>query len=111
MIRGTTPTLTFSIPIPESSISELYIDVVQDKNNQFYDEHVPFSRNTICSHDIDQCTFDGLTVSTTLSEEETALLDVMDGLALIQVTIIDTNNKVYKSEIIEEDVIDSLRLV
>ena len=103
MVRGTTPTLTFSTNIPESDIEEVYITIKQLVGGE--------TPNLICEHDINDCTFGVMTVSTTLEESETAWIDPMLGPIVMQVTIIDKNGVIYKSEIIKEDAIGSLREV
>lgn len=102
IIIGTTPTLTFSTNIAENLIDEIYITLVQSTKNSI-------NPVFICEHDKTQCTFGNMTVSTTLTESETAWIDPMLGPVQMQVTIIDTNGKIYKSEIVREDVCYSLR--
>lgn len=103
MIIGTTPTLTFSTNKKEEEISEVYITIVQAGKGP-----TPIF---ICEHGIDKCTFGNMTVSTKLEESETAWIDPTQGPIRMQVTIVDNEGNIYKSEIVKEEVIDSLREV
>lgn len=100
MVIGTNPTLTFSLPEGVVNIQQVYITVVQPH----YNNHI-----IICEHDINDCTIGEKTISTQLSVEETSMLDPSLSYVEFQVTIVD-DDKVYKSEIVKEDVIPSLSL-
>ena len=85
MIRGTTPTHTFSIPFDESVISSIKIIYAQNKNTVF--EKLK-----------EDCVFEGNTVSITLTQEETFEFD--HGYPVeIQIRILTTEGKAIASEI------------
>ncbi len=62
MIRGTTPTHTFTLPFDVSAIKEIKITYAQGGKQIF------------CKRRED-CVLDGMTVQTTLTQEETFMLD------------------------------------
>lgn len=100
MVIGTNPTLIFSLPEGVVNIQQVYFTVAQPH----YNNHI-----IICEHDINDCSIEEDTISTQLSVEETSMLDPSLSYVEFQVTIV-SDGKVYKSEIVKEDVIPSLSL-
>lgn len=85
MIRGTTPTHTFTIPFDESVINSIKIIYAQNKETVF--EKLK-----------DDCTFEGNTVSLTLTQEETFKFDHKCPVE-IQIRILTTKGNAIASEI------------
>lgn len=83
MIRGTTPTHTFTLPFDVSLIKKIKIIYAQGGEQKF------------CKRKED-CILDGRTVQTTLTQEETFLLDCK-WLVEIQVRVLTVGEDVLAS--------------
>lgn len=62
MIRGTTPTIQFALPVEASELSCLYITLSQKDK-------------TVAEKEMTHCTFNGAVVTCRLSQEDTLALD------------------------------------
>ena len=79
MIRGTTPTHTFSIPFDTSTVSEVKITYAQD-------DVVVLEKRT------DDCTLSGSQLSVTLTQDDTFLFDCKKIVEIqIRILTIDGN--------------------
>ena len=96
MVRGTTPTLTFTLPFPASTLSALYITISQHFDNIRIDKS------------LEDCTVSGSDVGTTLTQEDTLSL-VAGRQTLIQVRARTRDGTALASEMIPCQVEDVLR--
>jgi hypothetical protein len=87
MIRGSTPTHTFDIPIDTSLIKEVKIIYAQADKQVF------------CKRTGD-CVFDGTKIKTTLTQEETFMFDCTK-MVQIQLRVLTLDGKVPPIEVIE----------
>lgn len=69
MYRGTTPTLTFTLPFPCDQLSIVSIAFAQKKPNYAKDAEIVLEK-TLCD-----CQMNGNTLTLTLTEEDTLALD------------------------------------
>ena len=90
MLRGTTPTNTFTLPFETSSIQEVTVVYAQS-------DKVVFEKKTA------DCTMKDNVISVKLTQEETLMLDHAVNVQ-IQLWIKTTGNDVLGSEIIVVDV-------
>lgn len=88
MTRGTTPTLTFTLPFPADEVSSLWVTLAQNGEE-------------VLNLDRAQCVIDGNTIAVTLSQEETLALDSNEKTE-IQLSV-KMGDKVFRSEIIRID--------
>jgi len=89
MIRGTTPTLTFELPMEVSDISEAWITMAQNGS-------------TVLNKLLSDCTATGKNLSLNLSQQET--LQLNDSLPTeIQLRVKLTGGNVLASKIIKTD--------
>ena len=86
MIRGTTPTHTFMIPLHTASIADLRISYAQ-------------SDQEILVKKIEDCFLEGNTIKVTLTQEDTFLFDCKKTVA-IQVRVKTLDGTALSSEII-----------
>lgn len=101
MFRGTTPTLTFSLPFETSLLANLYITFT-DKSNE-----------TLLEKDLSNCVLNDKSVSITLTQEETLSFTGRQKTRL-QLRAITTDGTalasriytVYVDEILKEGVIE-----
>ena len=96
MIRGTTPTLTFTLPMAVSTLSEYWVTV-----SQHYD-------NIRIDHDSSDCTASGSTITVALTQEETLRL-VPDKPVYIQLRVLTSGGDAMASEAFRTTVADVLR--
>jgi len=96
MIRGTTPTLTFNLPMAVSTLSEYWVTVSQRYDNIRIDK----DRSTL--------TASGSTITANLTQEETLRL-VPDKPAGIQLRVLTSGGDVMASEVFTTMVGDVLR--
>lgn len=99
MIKGTTPTHTFSIPVEADMVKEAMIIYAQDDNEVFRKETA-------------ECEMNGKTISVTLSQEETLMFNharnvqiqirllTIEGAALASHIIVVSVGKVLCEEVI-----------
>lgn len=87
MIRGTTPTHSFTTDIHTSQIKEVKIIYAQA-------DEIVFSKET------EDCTFDGNTISTTLTQEETFSLDCKK-MVQIQIRVLTLDGAV-RSTVVQQ---------
>lgn len=85
MIRGTTPTHTFTLPCDASMIKEVMIIYAQSDVEKFH-------------KDAEDCKMDGNTVSVTLSQEDTFLLD-HKSMVQIQLRVLTKHGDALASDI------------
>lgn len=79
MYRGTTPTLSFTLPFEASTLAEAYISIEQN-------------RRVILEKSIEDCTLSGNTISVKLTQEETLKLGVSDRTEIqLRVRLADGN--------------------
>lgn len=100
MIRGTTPTHTFSLPLDASQIKRIKIIYAQGDKQLFCKE-------------ADDCVMSGDTIQTTLTQEETFMFDcknmvqmqirvlTVDGEAITSDEMYATVNKCLDDEVME----------
>ena len=96
MVRGTTPTLTFTLPFPVSTLAALYITISQ------HFENIRIEKG------LEDCTVSGNDVSVVLSQEDTLKL-VDDRQAFIQVRVRTRDGTALASEMIPCAVEDVLK--
>ena len=96
MVRGTTPTLTFTLPFPVSTLSALYINISQ------HFENIQVEKS------LEDCTVSGNDVSATLTQEDTLKL-VAGRQAFIQVRVRTGDGTALASEMIPCQVEDVLK--
>lgn len=96
MVRGTTPTLIFTLPFPVSTLSALYITISQ------HFENIRIEKS------LEDCTVSGNDVSVVLSQEDTLKL-VDDRQAFIQVRVRTRDGTALASEMIPCAVEDVLK--
>lgn len=84
MIRGTTPTHTFTLPFDTSLIKRVKITYAQDDKKFFCKE-------------TDDCVLSGNIVTTKLTQEETFLLDCKK-LVQIQIRVVTTAGEVLATD-------------
>ena len=96
MYRGTTPTLTFNLPMAVSTLSEYWVTV-----SQMYD-------NIRIDRDKTTLTASGSTITANLTQEETLRL-VPDKPAFIQLRVLTSGGDAKASEIFKTTVNDALR--
>lgn len=89
MIRGTTPTLTFSIPFDTSKITDGYITFVQQKF-------------VVIDKPISDCKLDGNVITITLTQEETLKFQTESDVE-IQITV-KIDDRRISSNIVTMDV-------
>ena len=100
MFRGTTPTLTFTLPFETSLLKNLYITFT-NKNNE-----------ALLEKELSNCTLNDKSVSITLTQEETLIFEGRQKIRL-QLRAVTTDNAalasnifdVYVHEILKEGVI------
>lgn len=90
MIRGTTPTLTFALPMDTSTLKEIYVTIAQD------DE-------TVIERAKEEMTCEGKTATLKLTQEETLKLDA-HRRAEIQIRVLTEDDAALVSDIYREDV-------
>lgn len=86
MIRGTTPTHTFTLPFSTDVIKTIEITYKQGSEVKLVKKNA-------------DCTFDGNTVTVELSQEDTFAFDEGECIR-VQVRVLDNNGKVVPSNII-----------
>ena len=96
MYRGTTPTLTFTLPFEASTLSEYWVTVSQRYDNIRIDK------------DSSDCTASGSTITVTLTQEETLRL-VPDKPAGIQLRVLTSDGDAMASEVFTTMVREVLR--
>lgn len=96
MIRGTTPTLTFNLPMAVSTLSEYWVTV-----SQRYD-------NIRIDRDKSTLTASGSSIVANLTQEETLRL-VPDKPVYIQLRVLTTGGDAMASEVFKATVDDVLR--
>ncbi len=96
MVRGTTPTLTFTLPFPVSTLSALYINI-----SQHY-ESIQIEKS------LSDCTISGNDVSVILTQDDTLKL-VAGRQAFIQVRVRTSDGTALASEMIPCMVEDVLK--
>ena len=74
MYRGTTPTITFHLPIDGSSITALNLSFAQ-------------KGEIVLEKALSDCTAEGNTLRVTLTEQETLLFDARNGLVEMQLRV------------------------
>lgn len=94
MIRGTTPTFTFNLPFDTSVIKKAYITIR--------------SRGIEVEKSKENCTLNGNTISTTLTQEETLALP-KSLKAEVQLRVLTNDNKALATEIYEVEVAEILK--
>lgn len=82
---GTTPTHTFTIPIKTEAVKEVEITYCQ-------------AGDIVLQKYKSDCTIEGSTIKTTLSQEDTFLFDEKKNVE-IQVRVLDLNGSVFASNI------------
>lgn len=90
MIRGTTPTLKFTLPFEANNVIEAWITFSQNKN-------------IILDKTFDDCSIDDKVIILVLSQEDTLSLDPRWDVD-IQIRIKTADNKVIASNIFSETV-------
>ena len=96
MIRGTTPTLTFTLPMAVSTLSEYWVTVSQMYDNIRIDK----DRSTL--------TASGKTITANLTQEDTLRL-VPDKPVYIQLRVLTSGGDAMASEVFKATVDDVLR--
>ena len=96
MVRGTTPTLTFTLPFPVSTLSALFINISQ------HFENIQIEKA------LSDCTISGNDISVVLTQEDTLKL-VADRQAFIQVRVRTRDGTALASEMIPCSVEDVLK--
>jgi len=96
MYRGTTPTLTFTLPMAVSTLTEYWVTVSQHYDNIRIDK------------DSSDCTASGSTITVTLTQEETLRL-VPDKPVYIQLRVLTSGGDAMASEAFKATVADVLR--
>ena len=96
MVRGTTPTLTFTLPFPVSTLSAMYINISQ------HFEAIQIEKA------LTDCTVSGNDVSVVLSQDDTLKL-VAGRQAFIQIRARTTDGTALASEMIPCMVEDVLK--
>lgn len=86
MIRGTTPTHTYTLPFEVSTIKEVKIIYSQA-------DEIVFCKKT------EDCSLNGRTVTTTLTQEETFMLDCKK-MVQIQIRVLTLDGKAIASNIL-----------
>lgn len=87
MIRGTTPTLEFTLPFDTSLIAEMYVTMTQNGK-------------TVLEKTLSDCNCSGTSVSLTLTQEETLKLQQqLRSQAEIQLRVRTTAGEVLASDI------------
>ena len=102
MVRGSTPTFTFTIPFDVSLIEKLYVTLEQKVDEQTI--QVEKSK--------EQCSLEGNQIKCTLTQEDTLkLIEFRNALVQLRILTVDNNSlvsKTYKvsvSELLKEGVI------
>lgn len=88
MTRGTTPTLSFTLPFPADEVSSMWVTIAQGGRE-------------VLNRDRSQCEINGNTIAVTLTQEETLELDSNEKTE-IQLSV-KMGEKVLRSEIIRID--------
>ena len=97
MIRGTTPTHVFKIPLDVSLIEKLRVSYAQD------------GKVLITKQNSDQnVTLEGETVKVRLTQEETLLFDHSKSIAYVQIRVKTTGGEVLSSRIMNFNVFEAL---
>ena len=96
MVRGTTPTLTFTLPFPVSTLSAMYINISQHFENIQIEKALT------------DCTVSGNDVSVVLTQDDTLRL-VAGRQAFIQIRARTTDGTALASEMIPCMVEDVLK--
>ena len=87
MIRGTTPTLEFTLPFDTSLIAEMYVTMTQNGK-------------TVLEKTLSDCSCSGTSVSLTLTQEDTlGLRQQPHSLAEIQLRVRTTTGEALASDI------------
>lgn len=87
MIRGTTPTLEFTLPFDTSLIAEMYVTIAQGEK-------------TVLEKTLSDCSCSGTSVSLTLTQEDTLRLQQQPRLqAEIQIRVRTTSGEALASDI------------
>ena len=87
MIRGTTPTLEFTLPFDTSLIAEMYVTLAQDGK-------------TVMEKALSDCSCSGTSVSLALTQEDTLGLQQQPrSLAEIQIRVLTTAGDALASDI------------
>lgn len=95
MIRGTTPTLEFTLPIDTGILSEGFVSFAQNKM-------------LVIDKPLSDCTLKGSVISLRLTQEETLRLR-SDVVTEIQIRAKTTDGDVIASDIIEEETLRILK--
>lgn len=95
MIRGTTPTITFTLPFDVSFCSCVWVTFAQGDKE-------------VLTKATDSCTLEGNTVSVRLTQEETLSFDCKQRLQ-IQICVLTPGGDVVRSDIIETSVSKCLK--
>ena len=96
MVRGTTPTLTFTLPFPVSTLSSLFINISQHFENIQIEKALA------------DCSISGNDISVVLTQEDTLKL-AADRQAFIQVRVRTRDGTALASEMIPCSVEDVLK--
>lgn len=105
MIRGTTPTHTFTLPFSTDLIETVYITYIQEC---CYGKNIVIERGKDVANNIDSCEFDGNKIIVELTQEET--LSFIHGVEVeIQVRVKATDKKVLASDLIKTTVNEILK--
>lgn len=87
MIRGTTPTLEFTLPFDTSLIAEMYVTIAQGEK-------------TVLEKTLSDCNCSGTSVSLTLTQEDTLRLQQQPRLqGEIQIRVRTTAGEAFASDI------------
>lgn len=87
MIRGTTPTLEFTLPFDTSLIAEMYVTIAQGEK-------------TVLEKTLSDCSCSGTSVSLTLTQEDTLRLQQQPRLqGEIQIRVRTTSGEALASDI------------
>jgi hypothetical protein len=95
MIRGTTPTHTFTTPLDVEIISDLRLSYAQEGVEIFNKKK-------------SEVTLDGKTISVRLTQEETLKFDTAKGVAQIQLKVLTEGGDVFSSDVMNVNVWDSI---
>lgn len=94
MIRGTTPTFTFNLPFDVSNVKAAYITIR--------------SKRVEIEKGLEDCTLDGTTITTTLTQEESLMLP-RSKQAQIQLRVLTQNGTALATSIFTVQVEDVLK--
>lgn len=95
MIRGTTPTHTFTTPLDVEIITDLRLSYAQEGAEIFNKKK-------------SEVTLEGKTISVRLTQEETLKFDSAKGVVQIQLKVLTEGGDVFSSDVMNVNVWDSI---